>query len=147
MLFIFLFLIFCLSERCEKRVECFCFERFAKPKQKQSFRRKIFFLHIVWRCQIALYRRDMPSACFDAYSNVSTHWKHAEGMSLRYGVAIFCVCERGLEKRGAPPLVWGCVSVWGDVLFIFDIFCAVLRAGCSSSARRWSLDLRHPELG
>ena len=30
----------------------------------------------------------MPSACFDANSNVSTHWKHAEGMSLRYGVIV-----------------------------------------------------------
>ena len=29
-----------------------------------------------------------PSACFDANSNVSTHWKHAEGMSLRYGVIV-----------------------------------------------------------
>ena len=27
-------------------------------------------------------------ACFDANSNVSTHWKHAEGMSLRYGVVV-----------------------------------------------------------
>ena len=30
----------------------------------------------------------MPSACFDANSKVSTHWKHAEGMSLRYGVIV-----------------------------------------------------------
>ncbi len=30
----------------------------------------------------------MPSACFDA-SAVSTAWKHAEGMSLRYGAVIF----------------------------------------------------------
>ena len=30
----------------------------------------------------------MPSECFDANSNVSTHWKHAEGMSLRYGVIV-----------------------------------------------------------
>ena len=29
-------------------------------------------------------RRDMPLACFDANGNVSTHWKHAKGMSLRY---------------------------------------------------------------
>ena len=29
-----------------------------------------------------------PLACFDTNSNVSTHWKHAEGMSLRYD-AIF----------------------------------------------------------
>ena len=28
----------------------------------------------------------MPLACFDAICNVSTPWKHAEGMSLRYGV-------------------------------------------------------------
>ena len=31
----------------------------------------------------------MPSACFDAIRNVSTPWKHAEGMSLRYGSVIF----------------------------------------------------------
>ena len=30
----------------------------------------------------------MPSACFDANSNVSVHWKHAEGMSLRYDVIV-----------------------------------------------------------
>ena len=30
----------------------------------------------------------MPLACFDANNNVSTHWKHAEGMSLRYGVIV-----------------------------------------------------------
>ena len=30
----------------------------------------------------------MPSACFDASSNLSTCWKHAEGMSLRYGVIV-----------------------------------------------------------
>ena len=30
----------------------------------------------------------MPLACFDANSNVSTHWKHAEGISLRYGVIV-----------------------------------------------------------
>ena len=28
----------------------------------------------------------MPSACFDAIRNVSTSWKHAKGMSLRYAV-------------------------------------------------------------
>ena len=31
----------------------------------------------------------MPSACFDAIRNVSTPWKHAGGMSLRYGAVIF----------------------------------------------------------
>ena len=31
----------------------------------------------------------MPSACFDANRNLSTPWKHAEGMSLRYGSVIF----------------------------------------------------------
>ena len=30
----------------------------------------------------------MPLACFAANSNVSAHWKHAEGMSLRYGVIV-----------------------------------------------------------
>ena len=30
----------------------------------------------------------MPLAWFDAHSNKSTHWKHAKGMSLRYGVVV-----------------------------------------------------------
>ena len=69
-------------------------------------------------------------------------------MSLRYGVAILGVCEGGLEKRGAPPLCVGVrLGMGGDVLLIFDIFCAVLRAGCSSSVRRWSLDLHRLEQG
>ena len=34
------------------------------------------------------WRWVMPLVCFDANSNVSTHWKHAEGMSLRYGVVV-----------------------------------------------------------
>ena len=33
-------------------------------------------------------RRDMPSACFVANGKLSTHWKHAKGMSLRYGVIV-----------------------------------------------------------
>ena len=31
----------------------------------------------------------MASACFDAIRNVSTRWKHAKGMSLRYDAVIF----------------------------------------------------------
>ena len=31
----------------------------------------------------------MPSVCFDAIRNVSTPWKHAKGMSLRYDAVIF----------------------------------------------------------
>ena len=30
----------------------------------------------------------MPSACFGANSSLSAHWKHAKGMSLRYGVIV-----------------------------------------------------------
>ena len=30
----------------------------------------------------------MPLACFGANSNLSAHWKHAKGMSLRYGVIV-----------------------------------------------------------
>ena len=30
----------------------------------------------------------MPLACFGAISNVTMLWKHAEGMSLRYGVVV-----------------------------------------------------------
>jgi len=39
----------------------------------------------------------MPSECFDAIANVSTHWKHAKGMSLRYGVVVFCYLITLLE--------------------------------------------------
>lgn len=60
----------------------------------------------------------------------------------------FGVCEGGLVKRGAPPLCVGVrLGMGGDVLLIFDIFCAVLRVGCSSSARKWSSGLRRLELG
>ena len=31
----------------------------------------------------------MPLVYTDAIANVSTHWKHAKGMSLRYGVVVF----------------------------------------------------------
>ena len=41
----------------------------------------------------------MPSACFDANSNVSTHWKHAEGMSLRYGVIVLGSLMRFFTKN------------------------------------------------
>ena len=30
----------------------------------------------------------MPLACFGAISNVTMLWKHAEGISLRYGVVV-----------------------------------------------------------
>ena len=89
----------------------------------------------------------MPSACFQCVDTLLYASKHAEGMTLRYGGAIFGAYARGLEKRGAPPCVGVRLGMGGDVLLIFDIFCAVLRAGCSSSVRRWSLDLRRPELG
>ena len=55
----------------------------------------------------------MPSACFDAVLNVSTCWKHAEGMSLRYG-AVFCDLTHPPLRYGvtlfvsaASPCVWG----------------------------------------
>ena len=34
-----------------------------------------------------------PLACFAANSNVSTHWKHAEGMSLRYDAIFTLWCD------------------------------------------------------
>ena len=58
-------------------------------------------------------------------------------------------CLRGRlgEKRRTSAVCGGAPRYGGDVLLIFDIFCAVLRAGCSSSVRRWSSDLRRLELG
>ena len=41
----------------------------------------------------------MPLACFDANNNVSTHWKHAEGMSLRYGVIVLGNLMRFFTKN------------------------------------------------
>ncbi len=53
----------------------------------------------------------MPSACFDAIRNVSTPWKHAEGMSLRYGAVIF-------GDLTHPPLRYGSLHrrVWGGLV-------------------------------
>ena len=53
----------------------------------------------------------MPSVCFDAILNVSTPWKYAEGMSLRYGAVIF----GGLTH---PPLRYGAQHrcVWGGLV-------------------------------
>ena len=34
-----------------------------------------------------------PLACFATNSNVSTHWKHAEGMSLRYDAIFTLWCD------------------------------------------------------
>ena len=57
-------------------------------------------------------------------------------------------CVRGwLGEKRRTSVCGGAPRYGGDVLLIFDIFCAVLRAGCSSSVRRWSLDLRRPEQG
>ena len=46
----------------------------------------------------------MPSACFDGNHkfSVKTHWKHAEGMSLRYGVIFF---RYGWGQKN-PPAWW-----------------------------------------
>ena len=57
-------------------------------------------------------------------------------------------CVRGwLGEKRRTSVCGGAPRYGGDVLLIFDIFCAVLRAGCSSSVRRWSSDLRRLELG
>ena len=55
-------------------------------------------------------RRDMPSACFDGnHFSVKTHWKHAEGISLRYGVIFF---RYGWGQKN--PLRGGC-HTGGDI--------------------------------
>ena len=41
----------------------------------------------------------MPSACFGANSNLSAHWKHAKGMSLRYGVIVLRNLMRLFTKK------------------------------------------------
>ncbi len=42
----------------------------------------------------------MPSACFDAIRNVSTPWKHAKGMSLRYDAVIFGDLTHSYHNNG-----------------------------------------------
>ncbi len=58
----------------------------------------------------------MPLACFDAICNVSTHWKHAEGMSLRDDESQirdshplrFMVCFWGIMWMvGSGKMIWG----------------------------------------
>ena len=41
----------------------------------------------------------MPSACFAANGKLSTHWKHAKGMFLRYGVIVFGNLMRLFTKK------------------------------------------------
>ena len=41
----------------------------------------------------------MPLACFGANSNLSAHWKHAKGMSLRYGVIVLRNLMRLFTKK------------------------------------------------
>ena len=56
----------------------------------------------------------MPSACFDAIRNVSTLWKHAKGMSLRYGAVIFGDLTlhqfsiRRWRAKKSQPAPWWC---------------------------------------
>ena len=62
----------------------------------------------------------MPSACFDTNSNVSTHWKHAEGMSLRYGVIVLVNLMDFLPRnhfiiRGFSPCTASGFYPWGKV--------------------------------
>ena len=44
----------------------------------------LYFIHYFYSFSVL-----SPLTCFDAIYNVSTPWKHAEGMSLRYGAVIF----------------------------------------------------------
>ena len=46
----------------------------------------------------------MPFVCSDATINVSTHWKHAKGMSLRYGVFVSSVDYRKNAERNAAKM-------------------------------------------
>ena len=54
----------------------------------------------------------MPSACLDAIRNVSTPWKHAEGMSLRYGAVIFGdtspILHQAMARKKSQPAPWWC---------------------------------------
>ena len=47
---------------------------------------------------------DMPFVCSDATINVSTHWKHAKGMSLRYDVFVNSVDYRKNAERNAAKI-------------------------------------------
>ena len=58
----------------------------------------------------------MPLACLDAICNVSTHWKHAEGMSLRDDESQirdshplrFMVCFlEVMWMAGGGKMIWG----------------------------------------
>ena len=52
----------------------------------------------------------MPSACFN---NQSTHWKYAEGMSLRYSVIIF----HGGTKKSLAHREWVGKAMLDGMLF------------------------------
>ena len=70
----------------------------------------------------------MPLACFDANSNKSTHWKHAKGMSLRYG-AIFVIayCGRCQLYWGGEKMATNSGGEFVALLYIVCNGCAIWR--------------------
>ena len=49
----------------------------------------------------------MPLACFDAISNVSAHWKYAEGISLRYGIIVRVIFDGEIVFFGGVAIYFG----------------------------------------
>ena len=74
----------------------------------------------------------MPSACFDASSNLSTCWKHAEGMSLRYGVIVLGdLIQPPLEiillsGGGCPKTYWDIKQIALVNFYLFYYSCLTL---------------------
>ena len=72
----------------------------------------------------------MPLACFGAIGNVSVHWKHAEGIFLRYGIIVRVIFGGEIAFFSAELLNffcgfacffclswgWGWVVIWGKLL-------------------------------
>ena len=62
--------------------------------------------------------------------NMSVFWKHAEGMSLRYGVIVFCnfLCSFPLWLGEIGLVLWGLLLLLlgflgGEFLFVvFEVF-------------------------
>ena len=64
----------------------------------------------------------MTSACFDA-SAVSTAWKHAEGMSLRYGAVIFGDLTHPLQTQAPTRINYIISPTFPQQKGRTDIFC------------------------
>ena len=93
----------------------------------------------------------MPLACFGANSNLSARWKHAKGMSLRYGVIVLRNLMRLFTKKSCYHQGFFAVKrravfilgeKWKAVFFVFGHALGLSKAG--GMKKVWRIALYEP---